>query len=537
MWLRSRVPWLALFAGSVLILWFHIAGMLHKPHYQFIIVVPVLIWILWAGPSEHGQSLRGTPRGSWLTVFGLGLSFIGLLASSYVWSPWGAAVSSLLAAFFFFCHIYGWRWRSLWMPAWLMGFTLVPLPFGWDERVTLLLRGVTTRVTSQVLDLFAVLHVTYMNVIEVPSKRLFIADACSGVHSLYVLLAASLFWGLLNRRSMLHLLALLGSTVGIVLLENIARLVIIVSMLRWQMDLSEGTDHTILGLILFGMSAAMIISTDRLLLFLLPDFPIREVPPQRDYPVSHSRRVALYTSWCLCALFPLCGVVQYLRMPAALPDLTSSFRSEPELKELGENGLPDTIGGFRRTEFRKIERVLGDPFGQQSQQWVYTRGPLVVQASLDYPFDGFHDSTICYAQVGWKIDSAETLHVDEAGEFVLAKMSRSLEGEAYLIFSQADQKGATFARLKNQVAGLQMADAGNRLRSLLKGSEPPKTPAAALPLIQIQLLARSAMALSAQDREQVIQFYRELRQRAIAGLELSRSVDAVARSNRQESGQ
>src|SRR5690606_23901908 len=156
--LAQSSPWIrgsavAVAAGYPLLMWWHLAGMLQKPHYQFVIVLPVLLLALLRS-REQTQPIRTSYRGAWFFLLGLGAAAALLILASLMWSPWGAMLSAWVAGFCLLWFMTGWGGISTWFPAWLMCGVLLPLPFGWDERLTLILRGFTTRVTSQVLDLF-----------------------------------------------------------------------------------------------------------------------------------------------------------------------------------------------------------------------------------------------------------------------------------------------------------------------------------------------------------------------------------------------
>ncbi len=247
---RERIRTLLLLGlvlvGYLPLLVWHIGGLLQKPHYQFIVFLPIGLWLLLQRDESPEQRAPAQARG-WLgTLFAAALllvAFAGLVFASHVWSPWLGAVSALVATFACLWWACGKGNLSRWLPAWVFCWLLIPPPFGMDEDLIVGLRGVTTRMTSAVLDQLGILHLSYANVIELPGKSLFIADACSGIHSLYVLMAMALFLGLFNGRSTLHIIALLISTFGIVLFENVARLVAVAWGLRWRMDLSEGPDH------------------------------------------------------------------------------------------------------------------------------------------------------------------------------------------------------------------------------------------------------------------------------------------------------
>lgn len=535
--LKSTIAWVLLLAGYPLLLWWHVAGMLQRPHYQFIVVVPLLILAL-RNSREESPTAAGNFRGSWLILLGFAAALALLLLASAMWSPWAAMISLLAASFCLLWLSTGWNGMQRWLPLWLMSLVLVPLPFGWDERLTLALRGGTTRMTSQVLDFFGRLHVSYMNVIEVPSKKLFIADACSGIHSLFVLMAAGLFWALYARRTFFHTILLLACTFAIVMLENVTRLVVIVMLLPYQIDLSSGPDHAVLGLALFAVSAALIVSTDQLLFFLLPEQLFDRREKQRHTPLITDGESALAPGWarvfafCLICVFPLASGLQFLRVPGPLPDMTASFRSPDELKTLGKDGMPEQLQGFQRLDYTEVKRVFGDPFGQQSQQWSFASGPLVAQVSIDYPYDGQHDATLCYSQTGWTIQNSGNAEGTSGSSgpqpVAVVRMSRPLDGNAVLMFCQVDQQGAIFAGIKDREPQLKVTDARQRIESLWKGAPVPTGPRPRLPLVQFQLLSRSADKMTDKDIDRLLKFYCEFRQRATESLGLRSSESAPA---------
>ncbi len=351
--------------------------------------------------------------------------------------------------------------------------------------------------------------------IEVPGKKLFIADACSGVHSLYVLIAASMFWGILHRRRLLHMVCLLIVAAAVVLVENIVRLVTVATGIRWQLDLSEGTDHQVLGGVLFVVSVAILLLVDRFLLFFFPSRKSMiksESTPQSSRPNLSPATIGF--SILNGLMFLAAAAIQWQSMPGPLPNLLSSFQGPDELRLLTEATFPQTMEGLTRNSFRHIERVPGDPFGQQSQQWSFSDDTgLFVQVSVDYPFDGFHDSTVCYSQVGWMIDSTTTVE-DEGAPYAIVHMSQKLEGDALLIFCQVDQKGTVHARVKNESIQLSGTTIVNRMRSLLSRETRSNEQPAVLPLVQFQLLARSSFRITDADLNRIEKLFVEFRKTA-----------------------
>ncbi|GAB5442258.1 MAG: hypothetical protein Fues2KO_26070 [Fuerstiella sp.] len=473
---HPAVPLALVAVGFLPLLYWHIGGLLEKPHYQFLFLLPVALWILLSGfrwePSQH---LR-----RWEVVSGLSVLLIalaGLAVSSVKWSPWLAAVSFLLALFGSYLSISGWRSTREFLPIWFFLWIIVPLPLGMDEDLIIRLRGFTTRVSSSILDQIGVLHNSYANVIELPGKPLFIADACSGIHSLYVLMASALFLCAYCRRGFGHSIFLLGSTFGIVLIENVLRIVLVAWFWGRGWDLSEGTNHEMLGFALFAFSLFLILTTDQLLKFVFPpDAPnllerIRQetnkgeqyyadATPKKRAPAAGAglRKAVIGIS----AVFAVFCIVQVFNLPAVTPQVLAVMDDDFDLPKLGEDALPEEIAGFSRVDYSVIQRVHGDPFGQGSQQWWYEKDYLRCMISLDYPYTAPHDFTLCYENTGWTMENEQVTSVAVDGQDVpvaMADMRRPLMGSALLLFSSTAVAGDQSVAL---IKDLAVGDAAKR---------------------------------------------------------------------------
>ena len=530
----NRFPWvgrssviaalLALGFGPVL--YFHVVGMLARPHYQFLLLFPVAVWmLLMVMPEKQNSDVGIWARATAMAL--LVVSLAGLMYATWVWSPWVAAVSGMIAFLAFLVFQHGFAGAKRWMPIWFFTAILVPLPFGMDEDLIVRLRSVTTRLTSRLLDQLDVLHQNYANVIELPGKPLFVADACSGIHSLYVLTAMALFLSAFCRRSVVHALALLFSTFGLVIVENVARIAFVALAWQRQMDLSAGWKHSVLGVVLFGISAMLIVTTDQLLLFLFPQDPFSDIAKLVSKFSGGSRKPAVgrrtssspsaSLGWfCIAAVFPLVGVTQFFRMPTNVPALSAVFVSEIELPDFGKDLLPSAAEGFQLTEFETIHRVAGDPFGRSSQRWVYKSGQLTVGVSLDYPYDGIKDMTQCYESVGWAMrklsirDStglAECCGIEsDQSSVAVVEMERDLLGQALMLFSSFDLKGKSSALLKNLADQGLESRAEGRLQSFGR-QQVTEYEISDPPYFQVHLLARSYEPLTAEQEKQVLRLY------------------------------
>lgn len=529
-WEKEAAVPVLLAVGFGPILYFHLMGMLARPHYQFLLLFPVAVWMLLMSLPDEPKS----EAGSWSRATGillLGTALLGLAYATWAWSPWVAAVCGLFAFLAVLIYQCGFEGAGRWLPVWIFSGILIPLPFGMDEDLIVRLRTMTTRMTSQLLDEFGVLHQCYANVIELPGKPLFVADACSGIHSLYVLLAMALFLCVFCRRNVIHSVSLLFSTFGLVLVENVARIAIVALAWQQQMDLSIGWKHSALGVLLFVASAVLILTTDQLLLFLFPQDPFREIRTlwtkfSRMNSVGVARKTQKQTpglslSWlCIASVFPLVGVTQIFRIPESIPDLSSLFVADVKLPDLGRTLMPEELEGFRLGEFETIQRVEGDPFGRSSQRWVYEDGKLTIGLSLDYPYDGIKDMTQCYEAVGWKMHSLAMADSDrlvaccggvpEDGSFAVVEMERELLGHALMVFSSFDLNGKSSALLRQLADGGAESRVENRLQAM---GQPDKTyEVANPPYFQVHLLARSFAPLTAEEQERVLRLAVKARQ-------------------------
>ena len=134
------------------------------------------------------------------------------------------------------------------------------------------LQTTVTRMSSSVLDLLGVFHVREGNVIRLADRPLLIEEACSGIHSLFAVLAGMVFLAIYCRRSFARGLGLLAAAVTWVVLANTLRIVTVVYLAAtWQVDVASGWSHEALGLAVFAVALGLTASTDNLF-SLVADF-------------------------------------------------------------------------------------------------------------------------------------------------------------------------------------------------------------------------------------------------------------------------
>ena len=177
------------------------------------------------------------------------VDFLVVAIGAVVGSPWAvwAGLLSGLSACCLAARDKGHRGNLI--HAVLPLFVLVRPPFAADLHLIGALQSWTTVVASKILHQVGILHFRSGNVIELADKSLLVEEACSGIQSLFAVVFAGVVVIALRRRRLLHGLMLLPFTFLWAAVFNVLRvLAIAIAWENYQMDLSAGTTHTVLGL-------------------------------------------------------------------------------------------------------------------------------------------------------------------------------------------------------------------------------------------------------------------------------------------------
>ena len=240
-----------------------------REHYRFFPVFLVIVLMLgWKRWREAPPVRRVLPVPALIVLFASAI--VSLALASFLRSPALAFLSAMLATAGglvvatrrrAMCHAFG-IWCLLWL-----GFRL---PFQLDLQLIVWLQTLTTAISSRLLDAFSIMHLTDGHVLSFGKKDFFIDQACSGVMSFMALLAVAALLAVMQNRALFHTLTLLVAAGAWALLMNVLRiLTVAVVHVRWEADLSSGWRHEVLGWVAFALAVGGILSTDRLLRYLL----------------------------------------------------------------------------------------------------------------------------------------------------------------------------------------------------------------------------------------------------------------------------
>src|SRR5262249_5457985 len=196
----------------------------------------------------------------WVVV-AVGVAFI---------SRWFAAVGALLAAAGAAVALGGWPLAKAALPAWVFLWMTIPPPRKYDFVLVARLQDVVSRLAGMLLGTVGVVHVMDGNVVQVAGRDLLVDQACSGIYSLFTLLIGALFYALWVRVSVVRGLCLAVASVCWVLVGNMVRIVLVVVLsTRYGIDAATGWQHEAIGLVMFLVMLGLVMSTDRMVMFVL----------------------------------------------------------------------------------------------------------------------------------------------------------------------------------------------------------------------------------------------------------------------------
>jgi exosortase len=455
---------------------------MEKPQYQYIpFVIAAFGWLLWQRFHDGAPRSTEAARGVWLDRLLLASSFILLFAAIVVRSPWGG-VAALILLTAYLCRAMA-RTKeitNLW-GIWVLLWLMMPLPFGWDQRLITKLQWVSSRISSFVLDAVGVNHLMEGNVLSIPGKQLFVDEACSGIISILSVVACAAIYAVVKNRSPLHLLLLAAVGVGWATVINVGRISTIAFIYdRWGVDWSSGASHEILSLVLFMITFLALLSSDVILAVLLDpvasrwqgshttelrygsllarawDRVVSLGAPRVDSedPAETEPRAATRTpvqrasvlSWGPVLLFAPLALLQGALFVYALIVSPMRIPAVQRATAVAENTMPTSVGNLTRRKFEAQKNKPDDIHGMYSRLFQYVDPDnLTYVTSFDFPFaGGWHELTECYVASGWlprerKVKAAPA----DAGAWKYVEADFEKTGDAFgtVFFTEFDQYG------------------------------------------------------------------------------------------------
>ncbi|MCG8651445.1 MAG: exosortase, partial [Pirellulales bacterium] len=257
--------WALLLAASVPMLLIYLSRMWAIERYQYFPFVFVAFGVL----LYQRFDWRFSPPHSWYRWVQVGTAVIAILAASIVRSPWLNTVGFVLLMASFLGSSTDRQGRSL-IALVLPLLLLIRLPLGYDYLLVVKLQGITTELSSVMLDLLRVPHSAAANVIRLPSRELFVAEACSGIQSVFTLAFIAMSLITFFRRRIWLTGIYLVIAVLLAIAANMMRVTIVALGEAWHgVDLASGWPHEIVGYAALLTAILLLISFDQLVMTFL----------------------------------------------------------------------------------------------------------------------------------------------------------------------------------------------------------------------------------------------------------------------------
>lgn len=274
------VPWLVALAGFLVmyvpVYWWAANGIWKTDdHGHGPIILAVLAWLFW---SIHKDLIalpaRPMPLLGWpVFLFGLLLYVAGRAFNISILElgSQGVVVAGLLLL------MRGWgAIRLAWFPVIYFIF-MVPLPGMLVDAIT----GPLKMWISDIVEtlLYAVGYPISRSgvILSIGQYQLQVADACSGLHSMFSLSAlGTLFMYIMNRKSRLHNAVMLVSILPIAFVANIIRVIVLV-LVTYHMgdEAGQGFLHGAAGMVLMIAALLFFFALDKLLETVIKERPAK----------------------------------------------------------------------------------------------------------------------------------------------------------------------------------------------------------------------------------------------------------------------
>ena len=284
---RDLVPWLVGGAGLLALylptywnaangIW-QTEDMGHGP-----IVLAVLAWLFWGVRHRIAAAPARPARAAGTALLALGLAFYLFGRVFNISSVEFASHVPIVAALLLLLRGPG-ALRAAWFPVLYLIF-LAPLPGSLVDLVTQPLKQWISVIVVETLHAVGYPIARSGVMITVGQYQLLVADACSGLHSMFSLAAlGTLFMYVMDRPSRLHNAIMIATIVPIAFAANIVRVIVLVLVTYHLGDeAGQGFLHGAAGIVLMVVALLLFFAVDSLLAFFTQRRLRRRAAPPHD---------------------------------------------------------------------------------------------------------------------------------------------------------------------------------------------------------------------------------------------------------------
>lgn len=154
--------------------------------------------------------------------------------------------------------------RGVWFPLFILLF-MIRIPTFIYTQITFPLQLVASRVAEYLLTLIGIPVFRDGNILELPSQRLSVVEACSGIRSLMSLSLLSLVYGYIFDSKSWMRWVLLALSAPIAIAVNGLRVTMTGVMSEVDKDLASGAYHSAEGFLMWAMALGVLLATHKLI--------------------------------------------------------------------------------------------------------------------------------------------------------------------------------------------------------------------------------------------------------------------------------
>lgn len=344
---------------------------------------------------------------------------------------------------------------------WLLSWLFVRLPANLDVQFATYLQSKTARLASIGLDGIGIPHYRTGNVFELLSGPMFVEEACSGVQSLFAVLFLATLIVVALRRPLVSTPLYWAAAVLWAVVMNLARIIAIATAQEvYGWDLAHGWKHAAVGYVSLAGALILLLSTDRLLRVLFFPIPAPETS-QKSNPISNLWNRMTQTQdmsksdgviaprqglWGIVS--PLLATVSILMIVGQIlvwprPQVNSLSISDVVWQPSAEMISADTIQ-LPVTKFESVRKSTDETIGSNADIWEIPIEGIPGRVALSQPYPEFHELTVCYSAIGWKLNSRSLIRTDSMDldwAYVKASYLGEDGGSGLLLFAGLTRDG------------------------------------------------------------------------------------------------
>ena len=234
------------------------------------LILPLAVWLIWRKRKDLAQTpISKNNLGLLFIVGSLMLLIAGTAGAEYFTARTSFVFLLVSMSFYFF----GWPFtRKIWFAFFIMLF-MIPIPYVIYYAITFPMQLFASKVSTVFLQAIGLPLIRQGNILHIPGYSMEVAEACSGIRSLFSLLALGALFAYFTQTNKIKAVILFLSTIPIAIAGNVFRVSLTALCAHTiSIKFAEGILHEISGLIVFVFSLFLLFVFGAILKWKKPEF-------------------------------------------------------------------------------------------------------------------------------------------------------------------------------------------------------------------------------------------------------------------------